>query len=371
MAPVEAYIKKKFAEYYGAFSWRIEGPAEIEKREFGFLLFKEKMMVRHRSFKSVEELRSFIKTIVPSDVYYSSAYYLRPEEDMKRKGWLGAELIFDIDADHIDTPCKEEHDRWKCVKCGRSGAGLAPEACPRCGEGKIQEETWICRSCLERAKGETLKLLEFLTEDFGFDENDIDVYFTGHRGYHVHVGSKEVLDLGSEERKEIIDYVMGNGIDLAGLIERGSRYGWGKRVALAMEKFNSNWKALGRGRGAAKKAKLVKAFIREKSANIDAVVTMDVHRLIRLPETLNSKTGLRVVKVELNKLQEFDPFSEALAATKGEEEIWVTRAPKFSLGGKEFGPYEKERVYLPTAAALLLICKGKAEPVEERVRKPI
>ncbi|HID16816.1 TPA: hypothetical protein EYP26_00830 [Candidatus Bathyarchaeota archaeon] len=369
MPPVEAYIKKKFAEYYEAFSWRIEGPAEIEKREFGFILFKEKIMVRHRSFKNVEVLRSFIKTVVPSDAYYSSAYYLRPEEDMKGKGWLGAELIFDIDADHIDTPCKEEHDYWMCIKCGRSGMGLAPEACPKCGEGKIQGETWICRSCLERAKEETLKLVRFLMEDFGFDANDVSVYFTGHRGYHVHINAKEILDLGSEERKEIIDYVMGNGIDLS-LIEQGGRHGWGKRVALAMEEFNSSQGALRRGRGVKKKAKFVKAFVKEKSVNIDAVVTMDLHRLIRLPETLNSKTGLRVVKVELSKLREFDPFSEALAVTNGEEEIRVIKAPKFSLGGREFGPYEEGRVvHLPMAAALFLMCKGKAEPVEERVRK--
>jgi len=29
---------------------------------------------------------------------------------MENKGWIGADLIFDIDADHIETRCKTEHD---------------------------------------------------------------------------------------------------------------------------------------------------------------------------------------------------------------------------------------------------------------------
>ena len=35
-------------------------------------------------------------------MYYSSAYYRRPEEKvMLEKQWMGAELIFDLDADHL------------------------------------------------------------------------------------------------------------------------------------------------------------------------------------------------------------------------------------------------------------------------------
>jgi len=71
-------------------------------------------MLRHKGFRNVDALRSFLKTVVPSDVYYSSAYYERPEEDMRGKGWLGADLIFDIDADHIPTPCAKVHDIWVC-----------------------------------------------------------------------------------------------------------------------------------------------------------------------------------------------------------------------------------------------------------------
>jgi DNA primase small subunit len=358
---IEEYIKKKFAEYYNLFSWRIIEPKEAAKREFGFLLFKEKIMVRHKCFSNINDLHNFIKTIVPSDVYYSSAYYLKPEEEMKRKEWLGADLIFDIDADHIDTICKKEHDKWICKNCGYIGEGSPPEACLKCGEDKIQSETWICQKCLEKAKEETLKLTEFLMKDFGFEKENIEVCFTGHRGYHIHIDSKEVLQLTSDERKEIIDYVMGIGADSSMLnFVDEQAYGWAEKIALTI-KHNELKKHLIFNKK--KLMRKIESIIKEKAVKVDAVVTMDIHRLIRLPETLNGKTGLRAVKVDLTRLKDFNPFIEAVALEDGEEKIYVKEAPKFLLGGEEFGPYKKEKATLPTAAALLLICKGKAELV--------
>jgi len=336
-------------------------PNEIDKREFGFLLFKEKIMVRHKCFSNVNELRNFIKTIVPSDVYYSSAYYLKPEEDMKKKEWLGADLVFDIDADHIETLCKKEHDKWICKNCGYNGEGSPPEACLKCGGSKIQVETWICQKCLDKAKEETLKLINFLMKDFGFEKENIEVCFTGHRGYHIHVNSKEALQLTSDERKEILDYVMGVGIDsiILNLINEQA-YGWAERIASAIKNNESkNYLTFNKK----KLMQKVEAIIKEKAVKVDAVVTMDIHRLIRLPETLNRKTGLRAVKVDVNHLEDFNPFNEAVALKNGEEKIYVKEAPKFTLNGEEFGPYKNEEATIPTAAALLLICKGKAEPV--------
>ena len=61
------FIQDKFAEYY--MKNVTQPPSSIEKREFGFLLFKEKMMVRHRGFKNTDALNSFLRTTVPSHVY--------------------------------------------------------------------------------------------------------------------------------------------------------------------------------------------------------------------------------------------------------------------------------------------------------------
>ena len=46
----ESFIKSKFREFYESSSSKIEAPPSIEMREFGFLLFKEKVMVRHKGF---------------------------------------------------------------------------------------------------------------------------------------------------------------------------------------------------------------------------------------------------------------------------------------------------------------------------------
>ncbi|MFB0544935.1 MAG: hypothetical protein ACETVN_04420, partial [Asgard group archaeon] len=154
------FVREKFAEYYKQHSSSIPPPTSIESREFGFLLFEGRIMLRHKGFRGVDDLRSSLKTIVPSDVYYSGAYYERPEAEMKGKGWLGADLIFDIDADHIPTPCAKVHDVWVCSNCGAVGRGLSPKKCPACGEQKFNEKTWPCEVCLESAKAEAIKLID-------------------------------------------------------------------------------------------------------------------------------------------------------------------------------------------------------------------
>lgn len=118
------FVQANFLEYYES-AFR-EGwiPSSFENREFGALLFKEKTMVRHRGFKQGEELQAFLCELIPSDVYYSSSYYADPSaNEMNAKKWLGADLVFDIDADHISTPCGKVHDQWSCGNCGFSGRG--------------------------------------------------------------------------------------------------------------------------------------------------------------------------------------------------------------------------------------------------------
>ena len=91
------FIHKMFRKYYqNEGASMLEAPPEIEKREFGFIMF-EGGMLRHKSFKSKDELVTFMKDFAPSDAYYSCAYYESPEAEMDEKGWLGADLVFDID----------------------------------------------------------------------------------------------------------------------------------------------------------------------------------------------------------------------------------------------------------------------------------
>jgi DNA primase small subunit len=98
-----------------------------------------------------------------------------------------------------------------------------------------------------------------------------------------------------------------------------------------------------------------------ESAKIDSVVTTDIHRLIRLNGTLHGKTGLKKVEFPVKCLADFDPFKEAVAFKKGVVKVSVSNVPEFRLGESVLGPYKRQTVEVPTAAAVLLICKGRAE----------
>ena len=99
-----------------------------------------------------------------------------------------------------------------------------------------------------------------------------------------------------------------------------------------------------------------------KSARIDSVVTTDVHRLIRLPGTLNGHTGLMAMEIQREGFDEFDPFSESLAF-QGKMKVKVKDCPEFELGQKHFGPFQDVEVELPSSAAMLLLCKRRAEAI--------
>src|SRR2546425_57944 len=100
----------------------------------------------------------------------------------------------------------------------------------------------------------------------------------------------------------------------------------------------------------------------KKSAKIDTVDTTDIHQLLRMPGNLNGHTGLLAMKGPEERLDEFDPFTEPLAF-QGEMKVKVKESPGFRLGEEHFGPYRDEVVGLPSAAAMLLLCKHRAEPV--------
>ena len=400
------FVYSKFCEFYRDPATRIPSPVSVDQREFGYLLFKERFMVRHKRFEKVTDLKSLFSETVPSDVYHSCAYYENPDFDMDKKGWLGADLVFDIDADHIPTSCDKIHDEWKCNKCEFSGKGITPEVCPICGGEKFETKTWPCDLCIKSAREETAKLIDMLKKDFGFSSDELHVFFSGHRGYHVHVEDETVRSLDAMARKEIVDYVMGLGLAILekDAIEKpGKRtakkfylhnFGWNKRLKLGMEKFLINatkddLKNVGLKNSALLKNKdvIIKRCINDgrwesingvsvqtwlklaehvkdlQSAKIDTVVTTDIHRLIRMNGTLHGKTGLKKIEFPAEKLEDFDPFTEAVAFKKGTAKVFVSDAPEFRLGGNTLGPYKKETVELPMAATIMLICKNRAEVV--------
>jgi DNA primase small subunit len=401
------FVYGKFSDFYSDPATVIPSPTLLGQRELGFLLFKERIMLRHKSFANIRDLKLFLGEAVPSDVYRSCAYYENPTVEMDKKGWLGADLVFDIDADHIPTPCDKLHDEWACSKCGFSGKGVTPESCPVCEGQKFDTKTWPCEVCLGSAKEETAKLIDMLGKDFGFSDKEVSVFFSGHRGYHVHVENEAVKTLDAMARKEIVDYVSALGLSLLGGDAKGrsarrrrSRgfslhdFGWNKRLKLGLRDFvlkatkedliNAGVKrnyavilrnkelilkrCIDEGRWSSVKGvsvgtwrKLAEYVKDLESAKIDTVVTTDTHRLIRMNGTLHGKTGLKKVEFPAKHLEDFDPFEEAVAFKEGTVKVFVSGVPKFRLGGRVLGPYKLQTVEVPTAAAVLLICKGRAE----------
>jgi DNA primase small subunit len=373
-------------------------------------------MVRHKGFATPVVLRSFIRERIPSDVYHSCAYYENPEADMDKKGWSGADLVFDIDADHIPTRCGKIHDEWKCsnpecgISGGFSGKGITPDTCPVCGGVKFETKTWACDLCIDTTRVETRKLLDMLTSDFGFSEHEIHTYFSGHRGYHIHVENEAVRSLDAMARKEIVDYVCGIGLalfDKARKVPSRSKkkdsasgftignYGWNRRLKQGMHNFimaatledllkigilkrssdalfknkkailkqcieENLWKSI-KGVGVETWIKLAEHVKNQELAQIDTVVTSDIHRLIRANGTLHGKTGLLKVEFPVKELDTFDPFVGAVAFKEGAARVFVSDAPEFKLSGEKFGPYKNQKVEVPTAAAVLLVLKGRAE----------
>ena len=68
---------------------------------------------------------------------------------------------------------------------------------------------------LAQIKREMIGLVDsFLFDDMGFSERDVKIVFSGGRGYHAHVKLPDVLELGSHERREIVDYITSRGLDI-------------------------------------------------------------------------------------------------------------------------------------------------------------
>jgi DNA primase small subunit len=400
------FVYQKFTEYYQDPSTVIPVTTIPEQREFAYLMFKERFMVRHRRYAEFKNFRALLAETVPSDVYHSCAYYENPDVDMDKKGWIGADLVFDIDADHIPTNCDKIHDEFTCVKCGFSGRGLIPEICPCCETTKFESKTWPCELCIQSARTETSKLIDMLENDFGFSQNELHVYFSGHRGYHLHIENESVKSLDAMARKEIVDYVTGLGIAILdkdakqtpGKRGTGAKkfslhnFGWNRRLKVGMADFllnatTENLKVVGLNNKAVLENKelIIKRAIQEgkwesikgvkiqtwlklaeyvretQSSKIDTVVTTDIHRLIRMNGTLHGKTGLKKVEFPAKDLQTFDPFTGAVAFKKGTAKVLVSDAPEFRLSGETFGPYKNQTVELPVAAAVMLICKKRAQ----------
>ena len=340
-----------FAHQFGRYYQTVEPwqPPRMKMREWMFIPFGGGLPLRHKSFMSMDSVKSFVSERIPHSCFYSTAYWERPHElKMNDKIWRGADLIFDLDGDHLP--------------------GVTDKDFPAMLE-VIQEQAWSLWN-------------DFLEPDFGFKKEHLQVTFSGHRGFHLHYRDPTYHHLNSEARRELVSHIRGEGVDVSTLMPRyddPDAKGWAKRIRNGVhgivEKLDSihagdkaelknltaalkdmlvreSRKGLrgpasvekvagllqdsgrrkrvldGRFASLGDSAMLFQNLIKADSSVIlgnagetDEVVTIDVRRQIRWPSSLHGKCGMRVTEFPLSRLDPdgsnpFDCLSEGIALSR-------------------------------------------------------
>ena len=375
---------------------------------------------RHLGFSREEDLRSFLTNRVPAHAYYSSAYYETPNAPtMEEKGWLGADLIFDLDADHLPNAAKMSY----------------PEM-------------------LEAIRVKILHLYDdFLRTDFGFEEKAMRIVFSGGRGYHIHVFDERVWGLGSHERREIVDWITGKGLDVDAVFRESAfdkkefqghtrvkkrlvapaqgEPGWRGKIMRGIEGLVAKLEAMTREEATkfltsfegvkaaeaedlydnlfkprATKPRVIRGVDRLREGQIEALsdksrdllirlvkdlqpvrleeqagvsllgivqraetdepVTSDIKRLIRMPSSLHGKTGLQVIPLTRDGVDDFRPLRDAVPRE------WTTDSVRLNLKNKINLEIRGEAFNLapgvndiPQYLAIFLAARGLATVVPE------
>ncbi|QEF95434.1 DNA primase catalytic subunit PriS [Methanothermobacter sp. KEPCO-1] len=282
----------------------------IHMREFGFDHTGRGPSDRYRVFDDEKRLSRFMRARFPFAAYSSVAFYREPG---KRRGWQRSELIFDVDAK--DLPVRS---------CDCEG---------------------VCETCLDEARELVLMMVDTLRGDLGL--GDVHVVYSG-RGYHIRVLDPGVMELGSEVRAEILRYTAGARRPRRKFIQSGQSYemehfsiplGYhrvfterAKHVFLHMRGDESienvtartvrevvknrellledRWGEFKRRIGPRVYPRLVAGVAGINMKMVDAKVTIDLKRILRLPTSLHSKVSM--ICMEVKNPETFDPLKSAV-----------------------------------------------------------
>ena len=362
------FLEDSFKRYYFEHSDIIRVPKRTSEREFGYQKF-DSGMIRHIPIKDDKELHLLFIKNIPSDVYCSNACYSFPDLPMNEKDWKEADLIFDIDAKDLDLSCRNDHTVSICSQCNDVSRS---QRCLKCNSTKTEKRSLPCKNCIDSSKIQVSKLSEILVNDLAISKKDIHVYFSGNEGFHVHVYDSQFQQIGSRERSDLVDYIMFKspipekfGIkrnkpdrrSFPDFNEKGWRGRFSKQVFGSKSRRSKIISEL-LADGYPAFQKTLHDLSDKIGVKIDPNVTTDIHRIFRLPGSINSKSGLS--KILCENLDGFDPYSEASLLGDDSVEIFANCPVEFRLKNKKFGPYANEKVTIPTFAAVYMICKKLA-----------
>ena len=367
------FIFTLFKEYYFKNIENLRPPIEMHNREYGIMTFDSRV-IRHLSFSKLGHLKAYIIQNVPSDIFCSNAYYQFPTFPINEKGWNGADMIFDIDLNDLLLPCQKEHTFYICSNCHVVFRDLT-KICHACQNTKILKNTIPCFRCINALKKETKNLTEFLKKDFGIQEENMEVSFSGNTGFHVVVFQSNYLMLDSKARSDIVGYIMGKNLSPESLGVRndkhgytikiplsGYSYGWRKRIVQKMkisevsnDYLNKFIKKIG---GYQSFKNEIDKISSDLGVKIDPQVTTDIHRIFRMVGSLNSKSGLS--KIICNNIDKFDPMIDSCFFDDDKNaDISLNTPLKFSIKGKKYN-LDKSISTVPVSVAVFLISKKLA-----------
>ena len=394
-----ARFAHRFGQYYRTSP--LWSPPRVKSREWMFIPFGGAPPLRHKSFSGVEQVRTFLSERAMHSVFYSTAYWKRPfEMKMADKLWQGADLIFDLDGDHLP--------------------GVTDKDFPGMLE-VIHEQAWSLWN-------------DFLEPEFGFKEEHLQVTFSGHRGFHLHYRDPALFHLDSEARRELVSHIRGEGVDVKGGLARyhdDGAQGWTKRIRNGMDdmihtlsgisnKTGSSSEDLKRletglqslldreGQTSQRTADSIRkladvvnhhdrvqrlkagrfellgkyqslflnllksdtSVVLGSAGETDEVVTIDVRRQIRWPTSLHGKSGMRVSEFPLSRLDPdgsnpYNPLYEALALGMDESiEVEYTVDDAIAqFGDRRLESKMGDRISIHETGATFLVLKGWAKLV--------
>lgn len=282
----------------------------VQKREFGFDHVGRGPNDRYKVFRSMDKLRKFLRYRAPFAAYSSVAFYEKPQ---RRDGWIKSELVFDVDAK--DIPIRV---------CGCEG---------------------VCEICLNQALDIISNLMDTLKGDLGL--KDMHVVYSG-RGYHLRLFDETVMTMDSDVRAQIVQYLSGAELPSNEYAAEGVTYklehfsipfGYPqvftdrtkyailhltpeaqldevnqkllKDVIKNRELLDDNqWGIFKSKIGPLRYQKLIKSIASLNMALVDAKVSIDLKRILRLPSSLHSMVSMKCTEVK--NIETFDPFKEAV-----------------------------------------------------------
>ncbi|MCP2507803.1 MAG: hypothetical protein NLN64_05885 [Candidatus Thalassarchaeaceae archaeon] len=393
----------RFSDYYNSLNVNsLWTPPRLKRREWMFIPWDGRPPDRHRGFNNKSTVLDYLQQRAPHSVFHSTAYYKYPlERKMNDKEWLGADLIFDLDGDHL--PGVSDKDFPSMISL-------------------IQEQAWSLWS-------------DFLEPEFGFKEEHVQTSFSGHRGFHIHVRDPSLFHLDSNARREIVNHIRGEGINVQTTLS-GINSGWKNRVEMGISTVISKLNVISQSNSntipemenfseilsarsnfsdnkikSYTKATLIKkisqladlasddrrierikkdqsllvfgegltplfwelvkgdsSVVLGNAGETDEAVTVDIKRVIRSVGSLHGKCGLRVTDFPLNRLNpfssnKFNPLTESIVfkGSKSTQLKIIADDVTACLDGIEVSGNEGDIVNVNESLSTFLILKGWAE----------